>query len=110
MAKKNSEKTKSQIKWHRHCARQQKKRTASGDVQAIDVEDDDTRHVVLESNPEQVKRQVVIIESESAEPGAAEEQPGTSSVAVIETEASETSDEAEGDDALSIHAETDDEL
>ena len=107
MAKKNAKKTKSQIKWHRHCARQQKKRTASGEVQAtIDVKDDDTRHVVLKTSPE---RQVVI-ESESADPGAGEEQPGTSSVAGIETEARETSSEADGDDALSIHAETDDDL
>ena len=107
MAKKNTKKTKSQIKWHRHCARQQKKRTASGDVQAtIDVKDDDTRHVVLETSP---KRQVVI-ESESAEPGVGGEQPGTSSVAGIETEAREASSEADGDDVLSIHAETDDEL
>ena len=95
------------MKWHRHCARQQKKRLASGDVQTlVDVNNDDTRHVVLEPpcNLKQVTRQVII---ESAERGEAD-QPGTSSLA--ENDIKETPHEVEGDDVLSIHAESDDEL
>ena len=85
--------TKSEIKWYRHYARQQRKRNADGDTRhIISVKDDDLRRVI-DSQEAVVEDTRLVVLSSANEAAQAAPEP-----------------EVDADDAISVHAGTDDEL
>lgn len=124
------DRTKGQVKWYRHCVRQQNKRGSEGDVRrVIIVEEEDTRQVVLEpenqsddekqststdggqsvlmigNDEEQSTSAADVVQEDDVDRGSSEAEQGE----VLE-ETEQSGDEETGDDIISVHAESDNDL
>ena len=109
MGKRKELRTTSEIKFYRHCARQQRKRTADGDTnRIISVQDDDTRCVIQSQEAGDAEDTRLVVLSSTAEGEQAAPEPEVNADEEEAQAASEPEDDA--DDAISVHAVTDDEL
>ena len=108
---KKSGRTNKQIKWFRHCSRQQTKRGKDGDTRSVVlVEDNDTRIVL---KPGQKEEEL----ASSSKPGPSrEEEPASQHKSSSEIEGPSTKarreekEDVEGDDVLSVHADSDSDI
>ena len=108
---KKSGRTNKQIKWFRHCSRQQTKRGKDGDTRfVVLVEDNDTRIVLKPSQKEEELASLSMPGPSRKEESASQHKPSSEIEGPSTTARGEEEEDVEGDDVLSLYADSDSDI